>query len=140
MNVSPTFYDIMVRTEPEKMRLLKGYDSIASLIPVDDPIFKEVELSYDARRYGITTDEMRRREEETLKCYVIEAAGYVCAEAIRWGLSEGVYKRRQVVANKLCVASKEDEALLARVEARKRRDHEIVVRLEACDRKAMLSD
>ena len=57
MGISPTFYDMMARTDPAQMKILKG-NKVDELIPDRDPVWDEVQTSYDARRYGVSTVEM----------------------------------------------------------------------------------
>jgi hypothetical protein len=71
-----------------------------NLVPRFDPVYDEIRVSYEARKYGITTDEFRKREQETKRCGdVWNTKWETCAEAIRWGLSETVYLERNAQAS-----------------------------------------
>src|SRR5262249_37668079 len=69
MGVTDNFYQQMVNTEPSSMVLYGGKiqplgmpkrQSYTKLVPEDDPVYQEIEISYNARFYGVTTAEMRQ--------------------------------------------------------------------------------
>ena len=134
MGVSPTFYDIMMRTDPSQMRTIEG-QRIAELVPDRDPVWDEIEVSYEARYLGVSTAEVRRRRAEQENC-VASKDPYDCFEAARWGLSEGVYKRRAINNCHNLVDRRE----LQRLPALDRRDHELTIRFETCVRQKMATD
>jgi hypothetical protein len=152
MGVTDNFYQQMVNTEPARM--LK-YDLLASeaLIPRTDPVYEEVEISYDARRYGVTTSEMRQRQQEAAAdCEYLMPTGqgiledldalghhHICSEAMKWGLSQRVYRQRQEKVEAECKISDRDGEILDATPKKIRRDHPISVRWENCVRTIMLN-
>jgi hypothetical protein len=139
MGITDNFYQQMVNTEP--LQVIKyGSSDYKILIPESDPVYEEVEIAYEARQYGITTSEMRQRNENAEKCngFPDISRRLTCEEAIKWGLSERVYEQRQ---QKVSVCGlRDDEAKIAdAVPTKERRDHPIWVRAENCARKIMLS-
>src|SRR4051794_36823653 len=61
------FYQQMVNTEPSGMVIYRGRD-VGKLVPLVDPVVDEINTSSSARRYGISTFEMRQRNEEAKSC------------------------------------------------------------------------
>src|SRR5262245_56686809 len=74
MGVTDLFYQEMVNTEPSNVRLYRGED-IEKLVPKYNPTYDEIETSYEARRYGIDTAEMRQRKKDAEKCEPLYAVG-----------------------------------------------------------------
>src|ERR1700737_1956797 len=81
MGITDNFYQQMVNTEPAQMVVYYAMDlaegnamglptrvNYTKLIPEYDPVYQEVETSYDARWYGVTTSEMRQREIDAEVC------------------------------------------------------------------------
>ncbi len=139
MGVTGSFYQEMVNTEPSNVKLYVG-DEIQKIVPENDPTYDEVETSYDARKYGVDTAEMRvRHGEGRKKCYAHELGPgtLLCLEAISWGLSESVTEARQREATK-CKLSDEEENTLDKVKMKERRDHTLWLRRETCERNVML--
>ena len=62
MGITDNFYQQMVNTEPSRMTMYY-WDDYTKLVPENDPVYAEVEIARDARKYGITTSEMRQREQ-----------------------------------------------------------------------------
>lgn len=146
MGVSNAFYEQMMRTEPSKMVVYRG-DAIRKIVPEHDPIFDEVVIATMARTYGVTTSEMRRREEDAKRCSSNksnEAPGN-CREAIYWGLSERVYAEQYGKATKHCWFSEterfsdEETKTFWNTPIKKRLDLPFFVRLEDCTRSIMHS-
>jgi hypothetical protein len=63
MGVSPEFASVMLETPPEQMRLYRQ-DEIHNLVAETDAVHDEVRASLEAQRYGISTDEARRRRQD----------------------------------------------------------------------------
>jgi hypothetical protein len=155
MGITENFYQQMVNTEPSQMVVYGdpntefrdlnkdlGVRTIVNnwttLVPEYDPVYQEIETSYDARKYGVTTLEMRRRDNDAeQRCYDRSIGNpYTCVEALRWGLSERVYLERDKQARS-CWRD-EDVKLLITISARERRDHPVWIKREACIRATML--
>ncbi len=138
MGVTDLFYQEMVNTEPSNIRLYRD-EEIKKLVPENDPTYDEITNSYTARRYGIDTAEMRRRDKDAEdKCTPLFndiQKHTVCAEAIRWGLSERVYEERE--KKEQCKLSDEDLKVLKEA-GRRWRDSPLALRHEACVRNVML--
>lgn len=156
MGVTENFYQQMVNTEPSQMvlygnpnaefsevtrelRIRTIVNNWTRLVPEYDPVYQEISTSYDARNYGVTTVEMRKRENDVEQsCRKREGAGYFhCAEALRWGLSERVYLEREKQARASCWRD-EDRKLLRDVPKKERRDHPVWIKRETCTRDLML--
>ena len=55
MGISDRFYELMMNTDPSKMRRYKG-DKIESLVPRLDPVYEEIRTARQARAYGVWRD------------------------------------------------------------------------------------
>jgi hypothetical protein len=137
MGVTDSFYEEMVNTEPSKIHLYRT-DAIEKLVPIKDPTYDEIQTSYAARRHGIDTAEMRRRDKEAEKCYSLpnDTRQFNCSEAVLWGLSESVFAERNAKTFQ-CKLSDED-LKTAKEAGRGWRDLPLALKLEACVRKVML--
>ena len=91
MGITDNFYQQMMNTEPSQMAIYGPvhpttsdgaalptsdakalglrWDSYRKLVPEYDPVYQEVEISYDARFHGVTTSEMRQRQNDAEQCY-----------------------------------------------------------------------
>jgi hypothetical protein len=156
MGITDNFYQQMVNTEPSQMLTLGDGDSTA-LVPVKDAVFDEVETARNARRFGLTTAQMRQRDQDADLCLrrgldtitkanreIIAEATFNCTEAVNWGLSERIYLERDARAKKECWFDSEhkfsgaDRATLDNVPVRIRPDHPLILQLENCVRNVML--
>jgi hypothetical protein len=154
MGITDNFYQQMVNTEPSQMvvygenlsaesaeaskRLgMPIWPSYTKLVPEYDPVYQEVQISYDGRWYGTTTSEMRQREIDAELCRKRKGAdSYDCEEALKWGLSERVYRERSTKARE-CQLD-EDQKILLATPLKERRDHPLWIKRETCIRKIML--
>jgi hypothetical protein len=156
MGITQNFYEQMVNTEPSQMVVygnpnveLKDYNRAVGirtvvgnwtkLVPAHDPVYEEIVTSYDARRYGVTTLEMRKRESEAdacLKKHLNVRDWNACAQAARWGLSERVYGDRDKQA--LTCWHDEDTKFLQTIPTKERKDHPVWIKRETCVRNIML--
>lgn len=76
----------------------------------------EIEIASEARKYGITTSDMRQREQDLENCGnpFEDLTRYDnCAEAIKWGLSERVYLSRKAKSEAECQLSTEERKTLS---------------------------
>jgi hypothetical protein len=156
MGITENFYQQMVNTEPSQMvvygipntdsmeiRREVGIRTIVNdwrmLVPEYDPVYQEITTSYDARSYGVTTLEMRKRESDAEGCSTRkDTKDYLtCREAIRWGLSERVYVERDKEARAVCRRD-EDLKFLRTIPAKERLDHPVFIKRETCIRNVML--
>jgi hypothetical protein len=137
MGAPNVFYEQMIRTEPSKMAVYRD-DSIYKIIPEHDPIFDEVVIATRAQKYGITSSEMRRRDENAKKC-----SDNRCREAIYWGLREQVYATRYAESKKQCWFSEKERfdeektKMFWRTLTKKRLDLSFFIRFEDCTRNVM---
>jgi hypothetical protein len=135
MGITDNFYQQMVKTEPSRMAMYY-LDDYTKLVPEIDPVYAEVEIARDARRYGITTSEMRQREQDAKSC---DRSRYAtCSEAIRWGLSERVYVERKAKVDAACELSDEEGGKVDKTPFKLRSDLPSTIRLETCQRRIML--
>ena len=145
MGVADIVYQELVNTEPAKIKLYKAAE-IQRIVPMNDPTYDEVITSHDAVSYGVSTAEIRARNVERQRCPGQTPEGFtpatgpehVCAEAIMWGLSEGLFTRREGEAEKTCKYSDEEKTKLDLVPWRKKHDHPVMQKHEACIRNIML--
>jgi hypothetical protein len=137
MGLTDTFYQQMVNTEPAKM-VSYGVSDISSLVPATDPVYEEVMIGFQARRYGITTSEVRRREKDVEDRCLFDSTYITCGEAIRWGLSEPVYIEQETKANNFCLFSDGEQTILNATPTKLRPDLAFYIRKETCVRNMML--
>jgi hypothetical protein len=153
MGITDNFYQQMINTEPSEMvvygdqsvefgelRKELGIRNVVNnwkrLIPESDPVWQEVQISYDARAHGTTTSEMRQRKKEAEVCYNYKAdRALACIDAIEWGLTERVYIERNKQAQ---VCFHDENQKLLRIPLKERRDHPVWIQREDCIRKIML--
>ena len=145
MGVTDNFYQEMVNTDPSQMLIFYWSQDSKKLVPENDPVYAEIETARDARKYGITTSEMRQREQDTKSCddrFIISTDSsrwLVCTEAVRWGLSERVYRERQAkLDGGVCEISEEERETWKKTPRRLRSALPLVVRIETCQRDIML--
>ena len=124
MSVRPEFASLMINTPPSIMRTYRS-DEIYELVAGTDPMYEELQVAQNARNYGTTTDEYRRRDAEAEQACVPSRLGFSryidfdspkreqiayisasldCKEAIYWGLSRTVYRNRHDDAIERCNA------------------------------------
>lgn len=140
MDVTQSFYELMVNTEPSEMRLFRG-DEIASIVPRTDPTQEEIDISRLAREHGISTVEMRHRKSEAATCYSrfgsTSSDELVCEAAIEWGLRESVYRARIRKTN-ACILGPTELETLRQISAEDRLDDPVLIKHENCVRAVML--
>jgi hypothetical protein len=145
MGVQDGFYQVMINTEPSKMKVyghpLVGRTDIQSIVPTSDPTHDEIETSYDARKRGISTMEMRSRKAEAEDHCSNQSVErfFECKAAVEWGLSERVYKERFAQRQKCFADEDQEEKILSQVKTNERSDHPIMLKREACIRDIMLA-
>ena len=144
MGITDNFYQQMVNTEPSKVAIYNGRD-IQNLVPEADPTFEEIQIAYQARRYGVTTSEMRLRHKDMDNCEkLVFPDNLNCMGAAAWGLSPRVYVERYKKVSRECwfaenkMESEEDVAALFAVPRKAREEHPITIRRETCERDIML--
>jgi ATP-dependent protease ClpP protease subunit len=132
MGITENFYQQMVNTEPSQIVV---YGRYSKFIPEYDPVYQEVEISYRARSYGVTTSKMRQREIDADACKKDEIDQ--CGEPILWGLSQLVYRERSEKA-RACRLDDDNTKLLQAMPKKERRDHPLWIKRETCIRNIML--
>ena len=139
MSITDLFYQQMVNTEPSRMVIYKD-EQYKKIIPEYDPVYEETEIAREARGYGLTTVEMRKRKQEaenTCNGMSDWERSHDCHMAIRWGLSVGVYRERFQKTD-VCYLSREERASLWLVPKRIRSENPLILREEDCIRDIML--
>jgi hypothetical protein len=132
MGITDNFYQQMVNTEPSKIVIYKN-DDFTKLFPEYDSVFDETVVAIEARRIGITTSEMRQRNQDAKRCSSAAKAQkqFDCRQAIKWGLSEREYLERYAKSKKACSFSdkerfsKEERETLAETPYKLRLDHPV---------------
>jgi hypothetical protein len=150
MGITENFYQQMVNTEPSKI-VIYNENNYQNIVPAYDPVFAEIEVAREARKYGVTTSEMRQRQAEAKEapCKFSDAQDLSerrpdCAYSAYWGLSERIYHERDAKAKKGCWFSSEreysnEEVAILNQTTRKLRDNlPFVMRMEVCVRNVML--
>jgi hypothetical protein len=135
MGVTNRFYEEMVNTEPSQMRTYVLAD-IDALVPAKDPISDEVTTAREARAYGVTTDEIRRRQVDAEKCFGTPQFAS-CYSAALWGLSRRVYEERAAKA-KVCALTPDEHTRLDLIPIRERWNNSLLIEQEDCRRRIML--
>lgn len=59
MNISSNFFDAMISVRPSDIKKIVGSLAIQEWVPISDPVYDEVSVSGQARRYGIGTIDYR---------------------------------------------------------------------------------
>jgi hypothetical protein len=146
MGITDEFANVMINTPPDKVRVFIG-DEIESIVPRLDPFFDEREVAENARRYGTSTEEYRRRGAVVeVRCNALlpsdldgnnksedALANYFdCAEAARWDLSVVDYKSRWGAISKLCTLTEQEKADLEELDTELRQDHPTWRSFESC--------
>jgi ATP-dependent protease ClpP protease subunit len=127
MGVSDAFYDAMVNTEVSEVRLYHG-DEIKRLVPETDPTYDEIDNAYDARKYGVSAGEMRRRKLiAKQKCEPLFSNADVsrwssCQQAIYWGPDIANYQRGAKNGFPECSLSEDELKIYRLTDIKKRRD------------------
>jgi hypothetical protein len=102
MRITDRFYELMVNTAPSELVLLTPQKT-EQIVPIRDPVWEEEGVSVDARKYGLTTTEMRKRDQRTKTCEKLDRQMEgACKEAIKWGLSKETYEERDAKVKSQC--------------------------------------
>jgi len=138
MGITDNFYERMVNTEPSRMATYNMEDSL-SLVPERDPVNEEIGIAYQARHYGTTTSEMRKRVLASEECFKRPAyiGTVACYNAALWGVSERAYLERYKKAEE-CRLRDIDVKFLQGLPRKERSDHPLVIKRETCERSVML--
>jgi hypothetical protein len=112
MGIADNFYQQIVNTDSSRMLLygnptaanliesyralgIRNTDDWTKLVPEYDPVYQEIQISYEARSRGVTMFEMRRRELDAEACPKRKGSDWSdCREALLWGLGDSVYRER----------------------------------------------
>ena len=144
MGVTDSFYQQIVNTEPSRMAIYQD-DEFTALLPYEDPVFAEIMVSHQARIYGVTTSEMRRRNKDTKNCDATNLDRYVvCLQTINWGLSERVYLERDAKLKRECWFdekhrfSEAEKATIDKTPQKQRSVLPLYIQMETCERNVML--
>ena len=141
MGITDNFYQQMVNTEPSKMLIYEEGD-YTSIVPATDPTYDEIQVALAARKYGISTLEMRRRELKVESCgnpYADLTRYDNCSEAIKWGLSEQIYLDRKAKVEAHCRLSAEEQKTVNEARRSLLAQSPLVLRQEDCARNIMLT-
>jgi hypothetical protein len=95
------------RGEPSAISIYRS-GTIEKSVPGSDPTYDEILTASLAGRYGITTSEYRKREQEAQSCH--NNPQHVsripeCEDATMWGLSVSVYRERWAKVQRDCFLS-----------------------------------
>jgi len=139
MGVTSNFFEAMVNTLPENMRLFSQSD-IEELVPVKDPLYDELYIARQARQYGATTEEYRRRDNMwQIQCSINDKRFEKndklledCIEATRWGLSINLYRDRLAKAQTKCKLNAGDKLKLSNLPQKERQSSPIRIQAEKC--------
>ncbi len=138
MGITEDFYQRMANTEPSQMAIYSSSD-VTTVVPEKDPVFDEVNISYQARQYGIPIPEMRQRDKNAERCRQLRhPAFFECVEATHWGLVEDVFRERFDRSSKTCLPTDEEMNILKGLSRKEFRDHHLYIKNETCRRNIML--
>jgi hypothetical protein len=141
MGISDEFSNIMMNTDPENVRIFEGSD-ILQIVPKQDPLYNEAVVAHDARGYGLTTQEYRRRATASLSCGPYTIPGLDdCSRAMLWGLSAQDYQDRNKQTQGVCQRESAEYWKLVSsgiVGTKGSWNNPIVLTFESCIRKVML--
>lgn len=136
MGITENFYEQMVNTEPSEMTIYT-VENYTQLVPREDPVHQEIEMSYSARRHGVTVLEMRQRYLDAQRC-ITDRIDLNCKDAILWGVSEQAYLERSPKMYACYDLVDENLQVWETVPRKEMRDHLLTLQLEACQRDAIL--
>jgi hypothetical protein len=144
MRITDRFYELMVNTEPSELVRLTEQET-EQIVPVEDPVWDEHTVSVSARQIGLTTAEMRERDQRAKACEqdFDMVKEWKCKEAIRWGLSKETYEERDAKAKSQCRYDNEnrfsptDELAFKGTPRNERINLPFVIAWEKCVRKVM---
>ncbi len=142
MGITDSFYQVMVNTDPLNVKVFDG-SAVEAIIPIEDPTYDEVSTSYLARKFGVSTAEIRNRQKDAEKCSAFLDRGALnleafrrCDQAIMWGLSEQIYDQRY---RRLSACDADGELEKISVAGRKGRASPLALKWESCVRDIMLN-
>jgi hypothetical protein len=145
MRVTDRFYELMVNTEPSDLVIL-NHRNTQQVVPIKDSVWDERLISFGARKYGLTTTEMRKREQRAKACEKLDQHQWsACEQAINWGVSKQTYEERYAKAKSRCwfddknTFSPEDELALKSTPLRDRINQPFFLAWEKCVRNVMTS-
>ena len=100
-----------------------------------DPTYDEIFSSEQARRYGLTTSEYRKRDMfvRSSSCNYLN-----CDDAIMWGLSLELYRSRWAMVNSRCGLSDIQKQILNSTPRKDRNSLPFLAELYACQVNTML--
>jgi len=102
MDVSPTLFDLMLSIPPEKIRILNDKELSDLRLHGKDASFEEREVAQQAKFWGLTSLEFRKRAEEMRRQCRTESKGFdtVCQIQIMQKISKAEALRRQNASEK----------------------------------------
>ena len=127
MGITGTFFERMFNTDPSEMDILG--DDAEKIVPYVDPTYGEIRTSLDARHYGITTLEYRRRNSLSKSCF---GRPKYCVGSIMWSSPPATYRSRSAKAEVTCDLSDSERQLLDAIPTRDRESHSIAVQRDTC--------
>ncbi|MHA6685598.1 COG3904 family protein [Mesorhizobium sp. A556] len=104
MNITPSFFEIMVNTPPEQVKRYHGKETDV-IVPRLDIVYDEKKAAKEATKYGISTGEYRKRFVAGNRCYStygkldsndpkIPSRAQACAESLLWGITAPEFELR----------------------------------------------
>jgi hypothetical protein len=115
MGVGDLFFQQMMNTEPAALIRYRN-DEFKRLFPVTDPVYDEERVAYVARMHGLTTSEVRKREQQSEQICppYWESNGSFedwidCGDAVLWGLSKPLLLERRDRAKRACDFNEKQE-------------------------------
>jgi len=89
MGVDSRFYDLMMNTPPDQIRVFEP-NEIDELVPRQDPLHQEIMTNAYAKLYEIPIIEYRQRVADRELCPLDDMD---CRDAAMWGVSKGTFLR-----------------------------------------------
>jgi hypothetical protein len=131
MGVTDRFYQEMVNADPSGMKVYNS-ENIRDVVPETDPTFDEILISFNARKYGVDTVEMRKRFVAADRCPMVDYY-FACREAILHGIDPRPAKDRWQQNGK-CDFTDDEVKTLRSMTPAERRDHPLTLKQESCRR------
>lgn len=105
MNIGQRLFEIMMSTPPEDMVTYTGWRNkeLLRLIPQEDPVYAELQVQERAREIGISTTQLRQRNQWALENCDVENDNFLsCVYAEEWGLSISNYLQMRDESEQQC--------------------------------------
>ncbi|MCF8169283.1 MAG: hypothetical protein K9K38_05535 [Rhodoferax sp.] len=103
MDVNPSLADDMLSTPPDRITILSESELEKYRLNIQDANYEEQYNAIQAKHYGITSSEYRRRNSAAdQQCGKTYKRDYDCVRLILWDLTDQEFRRRENIYNVKC--------------------------------------